>query len=99
LQETDALLDEKKVKDCHGHRLPWRYMIGPALYVGVILFNMCITFFIGEYTLGWVDVFIVLLPAAILYSSIRLRKLDGMALDTAVAAHLTDFPQAQLRVS
>ena len=53
LQKIDALLHESTVKDCHGHRHPWRHMIGPRLYGGVLLFNMCITFDIGEYTLSW----------------------------------------------
>jgi uncharacterized membrane protein len=96
LQKIDALLDKKKVKDYHGQRHPWRYMIGPALYGGVLLFNMCITFFIGEYTLGWVDIFIVLLPAAVLYSALRSRTIHGASLDAAIAAHLGDFPQADL---
>jgi uncharacterized membrane protein len=99
LQKIDALLDKKKVKDYDGHRHPWRYMVGPALYVGVLLFNMCITFFIGEYNLGWVDIFIVLLPTAILYSTIRTKKLRGESFTAAVEAHLQDFPRAKLPVS
>jgi uncharacterized membrane protein len=96
LQKIDAFLDEKKVKDRHGYRYPWRYMIGPALYVGVLLFNLWITFSIGEYNLGWVDLFIILLPAAILYSAIRSRTFHGAPVTEAVEVHLRDFPQAQL---
>jgi uncharacterized membrane protein len=99
LQRIDALLDEKQVKDYRGHRHLWRYVIGPGLYVGVLLFNMCITFVIGEYTLGWVDILIVLLPAAILYSTIRSGKLHGESFKAAVEAHRRDFPQAKLPVS
>jgi uncharacterized membrane protein len=96
LQKIDALLDEKKSKDYHGHRYPWRYIIGPGLYVGVLLFNISITFYISEYKLGWVDICIVLLPAAVLYATIRSRKPDSVSLGAAVEAHLRDFPQAVL---
>jgi hypothetical protein len=57
LQKIDAVLDKKGVTDYHGHRYPWRYLIGPALYVGVLVFNLSVTFSIGEYTPGWVGVF------------------------------------------
>jgi uncharacterized membrane protein len=96
LQKIDAYLNKKRVRDYQGYRYPWRYMVGPALYVGVLLFNLWITFSIGEYTLGWVDLFITLLPAAILYSAIRSRMIHGAAITEAVEAHLRDFPQAQL---
>lgn len=38
---------------------------GPALYYIILLFNIYMTFWIGEYTLGWVGVFIYL-PVSIL---------------------------------
>jgi uncharacterized membrane protein len=96
LQKIDAFLDEKKVRDYKGYRFPWRYVVGPALYVSVVLFNLWITFSIGEYTLGWVDIFIILLPGAILYSAIQSKAVHGVSLDAAVESHLRDFPQAQL---
>ncbi len=96
LQEIDAFLDERGVRDYHGHRYPWRYEVGPALYGGVLVFNLCVTFSIGEYTLGWVGIFIVLLPAAILYSVIRSRAVNAAAVKAAVELHIRDFPQARL---
>jgi uncharacterized membrane protein len=41
-------------------RLPFQGLLGPALYLGVLGFNLAMTFFIGETTLGWVGVFIYL---------------------------------------
>jgi uncharacterized membrane protein len=41
-------------------RFPFQALLGPALYLGVLAFNLIITFFIGEATLGWVGVFIYL---------------------------------------
>jgi len=40
--------------------LPCQPLLGPALYLGVLAFNLCITFWIGEYTLGWAGIFIYL---------------------------------------
>jgi uncharacterized membrane protein len=96
LQKIDAYLDKKEVRDCQGYRFPWRYMVGPALYAGVLLFNLWITFSIGEYNLGLAGIFIVLLPAAILYSVIRSRPDHGVAVTEAIESHLRDFPKAQL---
>jgi uncharacterized membrane protein len=96
LQMIDAYLDKKRVRDYTGYLHRWRYMVGPALYIGVLLFNLWITFSIGEYNLGWVDLFIILLPAAILYSVIPLRTIHCGAVSEAVEAHLRDFPQVQL---
>jgi uncharacterized membrane protein len=41
-------------------RLPFQGLLGPALYLGVLGFNLAMTFLIGETTLGWVGVFIYL---------------------------------------
>jgi len=41
-------------------RFPSQTLLGPALYLGVLGFNLAMTFFIGETCLGWVGVFIYL---------------------------------------
>jgi putative membrane protein len=38
--------------------LPFQAFLGPGLYLGVLAFNLFMTFWIGEYTLGWAGVFI-----------------------------------------
>jgi len=91
LQKIDSFLT--RVKDWSGYRYPWRYLVGPCLYIGVILFNLSVTFSIREYTLGWVDIFIILLPSFLIYFIIRLKLSHGN-LDETVKAHLSDFPQA-----
>lgn len=91
LQKIDGGLD--KAKDWTGRRFAWRYIVGPGLYLGVILFNLSITFYIGEQNLGWAGVFITLLPAFLLFSVIKL-KLSQSSLDEALKAHLSDFPDA-----
>jgi uncharacterized membrane protein len=41
-------------------RFPSQALLGPALYLGILSFNLAMTFFIGEICLGWVGVFIYL---------------------------------------
>jgi hypothetical protein len=96
LQKIDATLDERGVRDYQGHPYLWRYLIGPALYVGVLVFNLWVTFSIGEYTLGWVGVFIVLMPAALLFSKIRAGAALNVPARAAIESHLGDFPRVQL---
>ena len=90
LQKIDSLL--QRGSDWSGHRYPWRYLIGPGLYAGVLLFNLSITFYIGEYNLGWSGIFIVLLPS-LLFFTIKLRP-SRTTFEQALKAHLSDFPQA-----
>jgi hypothetical protein len=89
LQKIDYRLHT--VKDWFGSGQPWRYAIGPGLYSGVMFFNLAVTFYIGEYTLGLVDVFVILLPAFLLYLLVR-SKLSAQSSDDALRAHISDFP-------
>jgi putative membrane protein len=73
LQRIDKILDDKKARDYFGCYCPWRSLIGPALYCAVLIFNLFITFSIHEYTLGWVGIFIVLLPSVLLLSAMWSR--------------------------
>lgn len=69
LQRIDRYLND--AKDIAGHNVSWRYVLGPVLYYSVLAFNLVITFFIGEYTMGWVGIFIVLCPSVLLYYFMR----------------------------
>jgi hypothetical protein len=93
LQKIDHRLHA--MKDWFGSRYPWRYAIGPCLYCGVVFFNLAVTFYIGEYNLGLVDVFIILLPAFLLYSLMR-SKLSAQSADDALRAHISDFPDVRI---
>ena len=44
---------------------PYRGLFGPLLYLGTYGFNVCMTFMIGEYLLGCVDLFL-LIPVGVL---------------------------------
>lgn len=39
-------------------RFPSQALLGPALYLGILGFNLAMTFLIGEHCLGWVGIFI-----------------------------------------
>ena len=41
-------------------RFPCQALLGPALYLGILGFNLAMTFLIGETCLGWVGIFIYL---------------------------------------
>jgi putative membrane protein len=41
-------------------RFPFQALLGPAFYLGILGFNLAMTFLIGEPCLGWVGVFIYL---------------------------------------
>jgi uncharacterized membrane protein len=93
LQKIDSFLHVKRTVGRFGYRYPWRFLIGPALYFGVLVFNISITFSIREYNLGWVGIFVILLPSFLLYSIIKLKLSSGNT-DKALEAHLSDFPHA-----
>jgi putative membrane protein len=46
-------------------------LLGPALYMIVLIFNLTMTFYIGEITIGWVGVFIFLPVVFLLGQKIR----------------------------
>ncbi len=46
-------------------------LMGPALYMIVLIFNLTMTFYIGEYTIGWVGVFIFLPVVFLMGQKIR----------------------------
>jgi uncharacterized membrane protein len=60
LQRLAALAPASPRWNWGRRRLPFQGLLGPALYLGVLGFNLTMTFLIGEETLGWVGVFIYL---------------------------------------
>ncbi len=96
LQRIDRYLYVRNVRDYNGRRYPWRFLVGPALYVGVLFFNLSVTFSIGEYNLGWVGLFITLLPAVLTFSAIKLKLSHVASISAATECHLRDFPDAVL---
>jgi len=75
--------------------MPYRGLLGPLLYLGVYGFNVGITFAIGEYLLGIVDLFL-LLPLVLLAWT-QLARSSNRATAADVEAHCRDFPASPLR--
>ena len=69
---------------------PFRALLGPLLYVSVIVFNLAVTFSIGEQLLGTTGVFIFTLPLVIVIVGI-IRRTNRYTREE-LAEHLRDFP-------
>jgi len=95
LQLIARLLTSKRGKDCFCIACTWRYLPGPALYFSVVIFNLSVSFIIGEYSLFWTGIFIVLLPLT-LFVLIQRIRLDRAVSDKDIEAHLRDFPEAAM---
>lgn len=91
LQTIDGALARRNWNDNDGRRYPWRFLIGPGLYLGVLLFNLSVTFYIGEHLMAWAGVFIVALPVVLGFVMLKI-KLAGKDAEEEWAAHLADFP-------
>jgi uncharacterized membrane protein len=74
--------------------VPAKALWGPALYYMLLLFNLTITFAIGEPLLGWVGIFIFTPLTVVLLT--LLVKPANQATAGEVAAHLHDFPASPL---
>jgi hypothetical protein len=74
--------------------VPMRGLMGPLLYLGVYGFNVYMTFYIKEYLLGIVDLFL-LLPILIL-AIVQVGRPSNRATITDLETHLRDFPHSPL---
>ena len=75
--------------------VPYRGLIGPLLYLGVFVLSVAVTFMIGEYTLGVVDLF--LLSPLIILAWTQVRRPSNRATAHDLEAHCEDFPTSPLR--
>jgi uncharacterized membrane protein len=82
LQRMDRYLNASR--DIAGHNVFWRYVMGPVLYYSVLAFNLVITFVIGEHTMGWVGIFIVICPTVLLYYFMKEKLTAGRMQDRTV---------------
>lgn len=60
LQSLATRLPPSPRWDWGRRRFPSQALLGPALYLGILGFNLTMTFLIGETCLGWVGIFICL---------------------------------------
>lgn len=72
--------------------VPYRGLGGPCLYLGTYGFNVCMTFVIGEYLLGYVDLLIFLPLLVVAWTQVT--RPSRRATQTDLEAHRRDFPHA-----
>jgi uncharacterized membrane protein len=74
--------------------VPYRGLFGPLLYLGTYGFNVCMTFAIGEYLLGCVDLFL-LIPVSVLACT-QMARASNRATWADLERHCQDFPHSPL---
>src|SRR5262245_27951472 len=74
--------------------VPYRGLFGPFLYLGTYGFNVCMTFAIGEYLLGCVDLFL-LIPVSVLACT-QVARPANRATQVDLERHCKDFPHSPL---
>ena len=90
LQIIDARVGKRPGMPAGIKSIPFRSLLGPLLYLSVLIFNLTITFLIGEGLLGTTGIFIFTLPLAIVIVGI-VRRTNRYTRDE-LAEHLRDFP-------
>jgi putative membrane protein len=74
--------------------VPYRGLFGPLLYLGTYGFNVYMTFAIGEYLLGLVDLFL-LIPVSVLACT-QVARASNRATWADLERHCQDFPHSPL---
>ena len=70
--------------------LPFRSLYGPILYVSVLVFNLGVTFWIGERLMALTGIFIVI--PAMTISAVTIIRRTNRYRKEEMAEHLRDFP-------
>lgn len=70
--------------------LPFRALLGPVLYLSVIVFNLTIAFLIGERLMVVSGIFLFTLPIAII--TVLIIRRTNRASKDELAEHLRDYP-------
>ena len=74
--------------------MPWRSLLGPVLYLSVLIFNWTVTIWIGEYLIALTGIFIFTLPIVmvIVLAILRVNHYRGEEWQ----AHVRDYPWSTL---
>ena len=70
--------------------LPWRGLLGPMLYAGIVTFGITMLFIIQAPEIAWSGIFIFMPLAVMALHILTRRECYGDA--DAITRHLTDFP-------
>ncbi len=91
LQIVDRRRGKKPDKPPAGvWNLPFRALYGPLLFLSVIVFNITVTFLIGEKLMATTGIFIFMLPLAMVFVLV-VRRANRYTRDE-LAEHLRDYP-------
>jgi putative membrane protein len=75
------------------HAIPWIGLLGPVLYISVLLFNLFITFWIGEILLATVGALLIFFPALLAFF-FMLYKQRHTHLEH-IELHMTEFSKSR----
>ncbi|PSJ18100.1 carotenoid biosynthesis protein [Nitrosomonas supralitoralis] len=70
--------------------MPFRSLLGPALYLSVLIFNWMVTLWIGEYLIALTGILIFTLPIVMVTIQVLLRV--NRYRDEELQSHLKDYP-------
>ena len=90
LQRIDAGAGQGGGKPNGVRNVPFGSLLGPALYLSVLVFNLAVTLYIGEKLMAATGVFIFTLPIAIVVTGI-IRRANRFGREE-LAEHLRDYP-------
>lgn len=90
LQRIDAAWANKPGKPAGVANLPFRSLLGPILYLSVLVFNLAVTIYIGEYLMAVTGMFIFTLPIAMV--TVLLVRRANRYTEVELDQHLRDHP-------
>jgi putative membrane protein len=90
LQFIDRIVDRQLERPAGVCGMPFRSLLGPLLYLSVIIFNLTMTLLIGERQMAVTGIFIYVLPLAIVVT-LAIRRTNRYSKEE-LAEHLRDFP-------
>ncbi len=97
LQALERMFSEDPRPHLPAGRSSWMRLLGPVLYFSVLLFNIAVTFFIGEMLLGLVDLLLlsVLLVPMVLFTFYKDSNISAEAVHTYLSRY-SSMPGASL---
>src|SRR5208337_2315354 len=89
LQALERMLPPDSKLHLPAGRSSWMRLLGPALYFSVLLFNIAVTFYIGEMLLGLVDLLLlsVLLVPMVFFTFYKSSNISAEAVYTYFSPH------------
>jgi len=90
LQRIDARVARNREKPAGIANLPFRSLLGPVLYLSVLVFNLAITISIGENLMAMTGIFMFTLPIVIV-AVLLVRRANRYSREE-LAEHLADYP-------